>query len=48
MGAALGVAQAWVLRDLVPRPWRWVDATVWGWFAAMPVIFLGATTPSAS
>jgi hypothetical protein len=47
MGAALGAAQAAVLRGRVLRPWRWVGISVVGWTAAMPVIFIGATMPSA-
>lgn len=48
MGAVLGCAQAAVLRGAVRHPWRWVGANVAAWPAAMIVIFLGATTPSAS
>ncbi|MFP3712627.1 hypothetical protein [Puerhibacterium sp. TATVAM-FAB25] len=44
MGALLGVAQAWVLRGVVPRPGLWVGACTAGWAVAMPVIFLGAST----
>jgi hypothetical protein len=47
MGAVLGGAQSLVLRGLVPRPGRWVIANVVAWAVAMPVIFLGATTPGA-
>jgi MFS family permease len=47
MGAVLGTAQALVLRGLVPHPWRWVSANALGWAVAMPVIFGGATMPSA-
>jgi hypothetical protein len=47
MGAALGAAQATVLRAQVPHPWRWVGASTVAWSPAMAVIFLGATTPSA-
>lgn len=45
MGAALGAAQALVLRGVVPHPWLWVSANVTAWVLAMPVIFVGATIP---
>ena len=48
MGAVLGSAQAAVLRGAVRRPWRWVAVNAAAWPPAMAVIFLGATTPSAS
>lgn len=48
MGAVLGWAQSTVLRGQVRNAGRWVGANVLAWGAAMPVIFLGATTPSAS
>jgi len=47
MGAALGAAQASALRGHVAHPWRWVGVNVWAWAAAMPIIFLGATTAEA-
>ena len=47
MGAVLGAAQGWVLRGAVPHPWRWVGANAAAWASAMPVIFLGAMSPSA-
>ncbi len=47
MGAVLGAAQAWVLRGRVPHPRRWLIANVLAWAAAMPIVFLGATTPAA-
>lgn len=47
MGAALGLAQAAVLRPHVERPWRWVVASAAGWGPAMAVIFAGATAPDA-
>lgn len=47
MGAVLGAAQTWALRGHVRHPWRWVPANALGWAAAMPVIFLGATTAGA-
>jgi hypothetical protein len=46
MGAALGAAQATVLRGQVPHPGRWVGANAAAWAPAMAVIFLGASTPS--
>ncbi len=46
MGSVLGAAQAWLLRARVAHPWQWVGANVLAWAAAMPVIFLGATTPA--
>lgn len=48
MGALLGAAQGAVLRGRVRHPWRWVSANALGWAVAMPVIFVGAGTPSAS
>ena len=48
MGAVLGAAQGTVLRRRTSKPWRWVWISALGWAAAMPVIFLGATLPSAS
>jgi hypothetical protein len=42
MGAALGAAQALVLRGRVPHPWRWTVGSALGWTVAMPVVFLGA------
>lgn len=47
MGAALGAAQATVLRPHVPHPGRWVVASAAGWGPAMAVLFAGATTPNA-
>jgi len=47
MGTVLGAAQAAVLRGQLPHRWRWVGANAVAWAAAMPVIFLGATTPGA-
>lgn len=47
MGAVLGAAQALVLRGQVAHPWRWAGANALAWPAAMAVIFVGATTPSA-
>jgi hypothetical protein len=47
MGTLLGAAQACVLRGAVPHPWRWVGANAAAWPLAMPVIFLGAMSPSA-
>lgn len=47
LGAALGTAQALVLRGRVGRPWRWVSANALAWPLPMAVIFLGATAPSA-
>jgi len=47
MGAALGAAQALVLRGHVAHPWRWVGANAVAWAPAMAVIFLGASTPGA-
>jgi hypothetical protein len=44
MGAVLGAAQAWALRHRVSHPWRWATGSTTGWMAAMPVIFLGATS----
>lgn len=48
MGALLGAAQGTVLRGRVRHPWRWVSANALGWAVAMPVIFVGASTPSAT
>ena len=48
MGALLGAAQAWALRDRVPRPWGWTGGSVGGWTAAMPVIFVGASSVGAT
>jgi deazaflavin-dependent oxidoreductase (nitroreductase family) len=48
MGALLGAAQGAVLRRRVRHPWRWVSANALGWSVAMPVIFAGAGTPSAT
>lgn len=45
MGPVLGAAQALVLRGPVPHPWRWVPANAFAWALAMPVVFLGATSP---
>jgi hypothetical protein len=47
MGAVLGLAQAEVLMrtTYVRRPWRWVRTSTFGWAAAMPVIFVGASLP---
>jgi hypothetical protein len=47
MGAALGAAQAIVLRHRVPHPWRWVGANMAAWAVAMPIIFVGASTPAS-
>lgn len=48
MGGVIGSAQAIVLRGVVPHPWRWVLANVAGWAVAMPLIFVGATSPGAA
>ena len=48
MGAVLGAAQAWALLHRVRQPWRWAVGSAAGWTAAMPVIFLGATSVGAS
>jgi hypothetical protein len=48
MGAALGAAQALVLRAQVRRPGQWVAANAVAWTPAMAVIFVGATTPDRS
>ncbi|MGZ4536078.1 MAG: site-2 protease family protein [Nocardioidaceae bacterium] len=47
MGAVLGGAQAVVLRPHVRYPWRWVGANLLAWAVAMPVIFVGASSPSS-
>jgi hypothetical protein len=47
MGAALGSAQATVLRPHVRHPWRWAGASMAAWAPAMAVIFLGAGAPEA-
>ena len=47
MGAVLGAAQAVVLGRHARHPWRWITASMVGWAAAMPIIFLGATTAGA-
>ena len=48
LGAALGAAQSTSLRHRAAKPWRWVWISGVGWAAAMPVIFLGASLPSAN
>jgi len=48
MGAALGAAQAAVLRQVVRHPQRWVAASAAGWAVAMPIIFAGATSAGRS
>ena len=48
MGVALGATQAWALRHRVRHPGRWVAGSAAGWSAAMPVIFLGATSVGAT
>ncbi len=48
LGAVLGAVQAWALTGQVPHPRRWILGSAVGWTAAMPVIFLGATTVPAS
>lgn len=48
MGVVLGAVQALALRGAVRHPWRWIGANAAAWPLAMAVIFLGATTPSAS
>jgi hypothetical protein len=47
MGAILGAAQALVLRQHVPHPWRWVAASTLAWPPAMIIIFAGASAPSS-
>jgi len=47
MGAVFGAAQRLAIRHL-PGSSRWIWANVAGWAAAMPVIYLGASLPSAS
>ncbi len=47
MGALLGLAQSWATRGARARPSHWVRSSTAGWAAAMPVIFLGATTAGA-
>lgn len=47
MGPLLGAAQAWVLRDAVPHPWRWVAANAVAWPPVMVVIFYGASRPES-
>lgn len=39
-GPVLGGPQAWVLRGVVPRPWRWVAANAAAWGLALPITFL--------
>lgn len=41
-GPILGGAQAWVLRDHVPRAWRWLPANAAAWAVGMPLVFLVA------
>lgn len=48
MGALLGLAQAWAMKDAVNRPYRWVWVSAVAWTPAMVVIFTGATTPAES
>ena len=48
MGPVLGGAQALALRGSARSPWRWVLANALAWPPTMVVIFLGATTASAS
>lgn len=38
---SIGVAQWTVLRDFVPRAWRWVVANVLAWVVALPPTFVG-------
>lgn len=47
MGAALGAAQATVLRRHVRHPWRWIGANAAAWTPAMALIFIGAGLPGA-
>lgn len=37
---AIGGPQAWVLRGLVPRAWRWIAVNVVGWLVALPSTFI--------
>jgi deazaflavin-dependent oxidoreductase (nitroreductase family) len=46
-GAVLGRVQTLTFRAQVRRPWVWTTANVVGWALAMPIIMLGAITPSA-
>ncbi|SDO18102.1 hypothetical protein SAMN04515671_0058 [Nakamurella panacisegetis] len=48
MGPVLGAAQAWALRSVVRRPWRWVAANTVAWPPVMAVIFFGASRPADS
>jgi hypothetical protein len=47
-GPILGGAQALVLRDHVPRAWRWLPANAAAWAVGMPLVFLvaGGVPPS--
>jgi hypothetical protein len=47
MGVFFGAAQWLVLRRHADSAGRWVAANAAGWTAAMPLIFLGATSPNA-
>lgn len=48
VGPILGGAQALVLRDHVPRAWRWLLANAAAWAVGMPLVFLvaGGVPPS--
>lgn len=48
MGPVLGAAQALAMRGAARAPARWIVANTLAWPPVMVVIFLGATTPSAS
>lgn len=50
---SIGAAQAWVLRPVVKKPFRWLIANVLGWLAGLPWTFalpamLPETAPTAA
>lgn len=46
---SIGAAQAWVLREIVERPQRWLTANVLGWLLGLPWTFvLPAIVPEGS
>ena len=46
---SIGTAQAWVLRDVVERPWRWLLANIVGWLLGLIWTFvLPALVPESA
>jgi hypothetical protein len=37
---SIGAAQAWVLRDVIDKPQRWITANVVGWLLGLPWTFI--------